>query len=89
MLKKSLFLFAFIFSVGFSQTNFVKAELLKTLVKNAVERTKRRHLVRNAEPRIEVSPFKVGRVDRPRDRIVHDIRRRRRRRYRIARIVEH
>ena len=28
MLKKSLFLFAFIFSVGFSQTNFVKAELL-------------------------------------------------------------
>ena len=28
MLKKSLFLFAFIFSVGFSQTNFVKAEIL-------------------------------------------------------------
>ena len=26
MLKKSLFLFAFIFSVGFSQTNFVKVE---------------------------------------------------------------
>ena len=28
MLKKSLFLFAFILSVGFSQTNFVKAEFL-------------------------------------------------------------
>ena len=28
MLKKSLLLFAFIFSVGFSQTNFVKAEIL-------------------------------------------------------------